>query len=118
MNKPKHFPDQSQSQPGDQYKMHPEPEIIRKSYKGSEKLNGKIALITGGDSGIGRSIAVHFAKEGADIAIVYLEEDEDAKTTQQMVEDAGQKCLLISGDIRDERFVMKWWKLASVISEN
>lgn len=104
MEKPKYFPEQSQSQPGDEHKMHPEPEIIRKSYKGSEKLKGKVALITGGDSGIGRSIAVHFAKEGADIAIVYLQEDKDAKATRQMVEDEGQKCLLISGDIRDEKF--------------
>lgn len=104
MNKPSHFPEQSQSQPGDEYKMHPEPEIIQKSYKGSEKLKGKIALITGGDSGIGRSVAVHFAKEGADIAVVYLEEDKDAKATQKMVEDEGRKCLLISGDIRNQNF--------------
>lgn len=104
MNKPSHFPEQSQSQPGDEYKMHPEPEIIRKSYKGSEKLKGKIALITGGDSGNGRSVAVHFAKEGADIAVVYLEEDKDAKATQKMVEDEGRKCLLISGDIRNQNF--------------
>lgn len=104
MAKPKHFPEQSQSQPGDEHKMHPEPEIIRKSYRGSEKLKGKIALITGGDSGIGRSIAVHFAKEGADVAVVYLEEDKDAKETRDMVEKEGRKCLLISGDIREEEF--------------
>lgn len=104
MAKPKHFPEQSQSQPGDEYKMRPEPEIIRKSYRGSEKLKGKIALITGGDSGIGRSIAVHFAKEGADVAVVYLEEDKDAKETRDMVEKEGRKCLLISGDIREEAF--------------
>lgn len=104
MSKPSHFPEQSQSQPGDQYKMHPEPEIIRDSYKGSEKLKNKVALITGGDSGIGRSIAVHFAKEGADIAIVYLEEDEDARKTKKMVEDERQKCLLISGDVRNKDF--------------
>lgn len=104
MNKPKEFPEQSQSQPGKEYKMHPEPEIIRDSYKGSEKLKGKIALITGGDSGIGRSVAVHFAREGADVAIVYLKEDKDAKETQELVEKEGQKCLIISGDLKDPEF--------------
>ena len=85
MGKPEKFPDQEQSQPGDEFKMQPEPEIIRKDYKGSDKLKSKIALITGGDSGIGRSGAVHFAREGADVAIVYLEEDEDAQKTKEMV---------------------------------
>lgn len=107
MSKPKKFPDQSQSEPGDQYKMHPEPEVIRKNYKGSEKLKEKIALITGGDSGIGRSVAVHFAREGADIAIVYLEESKDAKETQRMVEKEGRKCLIIKGDLKDEKFCKK-----------
>ena len=59
--------------------MNPEPEIIRKNYKGSDKLKDKVALITGGDSGIGRSVAVHFAREGANVAIIYLKEDKDAK---------------------------------------
>lgn len=104
MSKPKKFPEQSQSQPGDQYKMSPEPEIIRKSYKGSDKLKDKVAFITGGDSGIGRSVAVHFAREGADIAIVYLEENEDAKETKKMVEKEGRKCLIIKGDLKDEKF--------------
>ncbi len=104
MKKPRNFPDQEQSQPGDEFKMRPNPEIIRKDYKGSEKLKGKIALITGGDSGIGRSVAVHFAREGADIAIVYLEEDEDAKMTKKLVEKENQKCLIIKGDLRDEVF--------------
>lgn len=104
MSKPQKFPEQSQSQPGDEYKMHPEPEIIRKGYKGSGKLEGKIALITGGDSGIGRSIAVHFAREGADVAIVYLEENKDAKETKQMVETEGQKCLVLKGDLKEEEF--------------
>ncbi len=66
--------------------MTPEPEIIRESYRGSGKLTGQVALITGGDSGIGRVVAVHFAREGADVSIIYLEEDEDAETTKGMVE--------------------------------
>lgn len=66
-------------QPGIQSQMHPQPEVIKPNYQGSNKLKDKVALITGGDSGIGRSIAVLFAREGADIAICYLEEDEDAE---------------------------------------
>lgn len=104
MAKPKQFPEQSQSQPGKEHKMNPEPEIIRSTYKGSEKLKGKIALITGGDSGIGRSVAVHFAREGASVAIIYLEEDKDAKETQKLVEAEGQKCLIIEGDLKDSKF--------------
>lgn len=104
MAKPKSFPAQNQSQPGDEHKMMPEPEIIRKDYKGSGKLRGKIALITGGDSGIGRSAAVHFAREGADVAIVYLDENKDAKNTKKMIEKEGQKCLLLSGDVKNEKF--------------
>jgi len=104
MGKPEKFPDQEQSQPGDEYKMQPEPEIIRKDYKGCDKLNGKIALITGGDSGIGRSVALHFAREGADVAIVYLEEDADAQKTKEMVEKENRKCLIIKGDLKDEKF--------------
>lgn len=107
MSKPEEFPKQHQSQPGDQNKMHPEPEIIRKNYRGSGKLEGKIALITGGDSGIGRSVAVHFAKEGAKIAIVYLQEDDDAKETGEMVRDAGSECLIIEGDLKHEDFCRK-----------
>lgn len=84
--------------------MHPKPEIIKKSYSGSGKLQDKTALITGGDSGIGRSIAVHFAREGADIAIVYLNEDQDARKTKEMVENENRKCLLLAGDIRSEEF--------------
>lgn len=72
-------------QPGSEQEMHPRPEVIRKGYKGSDKLMNKTAIITGGDSGIGRSIAVHFAREGADVAIVFLNEGEDAKETKAMV---------------------------------
>ncbi|WP_178984095.1 SDR family oxidoreductase [Winogradskyella helgolandensis] len=100
MNKPKQFPDQSQELPGKESHMHPEPEVIRDDYKGSSKLHQKVALITGGDSGIGRSVAVHFAREGADIAIVYLSEDDDAKETQRLVEKEGQACLLIEADLK------------------
>jgi NAD(P)-dependent dehydrogenase (short-subunit alcohol dehydrogenase family) len=106
-NKPSSFPGQTQSQPGDEHKMRPEPEVIRDDYKGSEKLQGKKALITGGDSGIGRSAAVHFAREGADVAIVYLDEDKDAEETKQMIEKEGRKCVLIKGDLKDEGFCQK-----------
>ena len=85
--------------------MQPEPEVIRPNYKGSDKLKDKVALITGGDSGIGRSVAVHFAREGCDVAIVYLEQENyDAQTTKQLVEQEGRKCVLIPGDIREREF--------------
>lgn len=107
-NKPESLPPQKQKkQPGDEYKMTPEPEIIRDSYKGSDKLQGKAALITGGDSGIGRAVAVHFAREGADVAIVYLNEDKDAKDTKKMIEKEGRKCFIIAGDVGEEEFCKK-----------
>lgn len=104
MEKRKEFPKQKQKLPGNEHEMNPEPEIIRPNYKGSDKLKNKVALITGGDSGIGRSVAVHFAREGANIAIVYLKEDKDAKKTKQLVEDEGQECLIIRGDLKDSTF--------------
>lgn len=104
MANPKEFPQQSQSQPGDQHQMRPEPKIIRENYNGSDKLKGKVALITGGDSGIGRSVAIHFAREGADVAIVYLEEDKDAMDTQKMVREEGRKCIILAGDLKEEKF--------------
>jgi NAD(P)-dependent dehydrogenase (short-subunit alcohol dehydrogenase family) len=88
--------------PGRQRPMDPQPETIRAGYRGSGKLDGKIALITGGDSGIGRSVAVHFAREGADVAIMYLDEDEDARDTERMVAAEGRRCLLLRGDARSE----------------
>lgn len=97
-------PQSQEKQPGRESVMKPRPVFIRDNYRGSDKLQGKVALITGGDSGIGRATAVHFAREGADIAIVYLNEDEDAKETRQLVEQEGQECLLLAGDIRDEDF--------------
>ena len=80
---------------------------IRPNYIGSERLKGKVALITGGDSGIGRAVAVHYAVEGASVAIVYRKSDDDAKETQSMVADAGQECLLFKGDISNEAFCRK-----------
>lgn len=91
-------------QPGDQYAMQREPQTIRDYYRGSGKLEGKTALITGGDSGIGKSAAVHFAREGANVAIVYLDEDRDAHDTKKEIEQEGRKCLLIKGDLKDENF--------------
>lgn len=107
-------PKQSQSLPGEESEMDPKPVIIRDSYKGSDKLKNKVALITGGDSGIGRAVAVHFAREGADVAIIYLEEDEDAQKTKDLVEKEGQKCLILKGDIRKREFCDK--SLKEVIS--
>lgn len=99
------FPPQHQDvQPGLEYLMNPIPISDNPDYKGSGKLAGKIAIITGGDSGIGRAIAIGFAKEGADMAIVYLYEREDAEATKQMVERYGSRCLLIEGDLRMPAF--------------
>lgn len=102
---PTTFPEQHQdNQPGLEHKMSPLPLYHRPSYAGSDKLKGKTALITGGDSGIGRAIALHFAKEGANVAIVYYNETNDALLTKQLVEDEDQTCLLIQGDIGDDFF--------------
>lgn len=104
MDKEQPIPPQVQDQqPGLETEMTPQPEFIREGYKGSDKLKGKVALITGGDSGIGRAVAVHFAREGADVAIVYLNEDEDAEETRRLVEAEGRKCLNIRADIREEQ---------------
>ncbi len=103
-NKPVEFPEQEQTVPGLEYKMHPQPEYIRANYKGSDKLEGKAALITGGDSGIGRAVAVHFAREGADCAIIYLNEHKDADETKNLVEKEGRRCITIAGDIGDSEF--------------
>jgi len=95
---------QSQSRPGDEWKMDPRP-VYNASVKGLGKLDNKVLLITGGDSGIGRAVAVLFAREGADVAIVYLNEHKDAEETQAIIEkEHGKKCLLIPGDITKEKF--------------
>src|SRR5688572_27746387 len=90
-------------QPGTQRRMRPEPITIRDDYRGSGKLEGRVALITGGDSGIGRAVAVHFAREGCDVAIGYLDEEQDANETQRLVEAEGRRCVTIRGDLRNER---------------
>jgi hypothetical protein len=92
-------PAQQQEVPGVQSKMDPVPDCGEESYKGSGKMTGKVAVITGGDSGIGRAVAIAYAREGADVVISYLSEDSDAKEVAQYVEDAGRKALLISGDV-------------------
>ena len=107
MNKPTEFPEQNQELPGSEAAMKPNPEVIKKSYKGSGKLKEKAILITGGDSGIGRSVAVHAAREGANVAIIFLSEEEDAKETQRLVEMEGTICLLLKGDIKDRDFCKK-----------
>ncbi|GAA4460546.1 SDR family oxidoreductase [Nemorincola caseinilytica] len=81
--------------------------VIRPGYKGTDKLKDRIAIITGGDSGIGRSVAMHFAREGADIAIVYLQSDGDAKETEELITAEGRQCLLLKGDLAGEAFCRK-----------
>ena len=97
-------PPQQQKPPGKESEMKPHPKADDPHYQGSGKLHNKVALITGGDSGIGRAVAIAFAKEGADVAIVYLKEHEDAKETKNLVEKQGRRVLAIAGDLTDETF--------------
>ncbi len=99
------MPEQSQARPGLERDVHPRPQYRAPAYKGSGKLKGLAALITGGDSGIGRSVAVLFAREGADVAVIHLPAEEpDAKETVAAVEAEGRKCLTIAGDVKDPQF--------------
>jgi NAD(P)-dependent dehydrogenase (short-subunit alcohol dehydrogenase family) len=104
--------------------MRPAPEYIKPTYYGSGKLLNKVALVTGGDSGIGRAVCVHFAREGADVAIVYFNEDVDAEQTKDLVEAEGRRCLLLKGDVKKNSFckkavrrtVKEWGKLNILVN--
>ena len=126
-HKKRAMPAQAQrKQPGHQALMHPEPVTIRPTYRGSGKLMGKVALITGGDSGIGRSVAVHFAREGAKVAIAYLSEDADARETQRLIEQEGTEAQIIKSDLASpanchrtiERVVAKWGGLDVLVNNH
>jgi NAD(P)-dependent dehydrogenase (short-subunit alcohol dehydrogenase family) len=99
--RPESQPAQQQEVPGTLGQMDPKPDHGEESYRGSGRLTGKAAVITGGDSGIGRAVAIAFAREGADVLISYLNEHEDAKDTAKYVEEAGRKCVLVPGDLAD-----------------
>lgn len=103
-DRPEEVPPQEQQLPGSEAAMEPRPQYSAPYYQGSAKLRGKSALITGGDSGIGRSVAVLFAREGADVAITYLNEHEDATETAEAVRAEGARCLAIAGDLKDPAF--------------
>ncbi len=95
---------QLSTRPGIEAEMSDKPKEEKDSHRGSGKLANQVAIITGGDSGIGRAVAIAFAKEGADVAVMYLNEHEDAQETQRLVEEKGRRCLLIAGDVGDENF--------------
>lgn len=102
-SKPSFPPQHQNKQPGDEHKMNPEPECLP-FYQGVNKFKNQVVLISGGDSGIGRAVSLAFANEGANIAIIYKNEDKDARITHQMIESFGTKCLLIPGDISNKSF--------------
>jgi hypothetical protein len=98
------FKGQDQKHPGQEKEMEPRPDHGEESYKGLGRLKNKVAVVTGGDSGIGKAVCIAYAREGADIVCSYLSEDEDAKDTKKWVEEAGRKCILVPGDIsKDEQ---------------
>src|SRR5687768_9832979 len=96
------YPEQEQEMPGSEQKMDPKPDHGERTYRGSGKLAGRKALITGGDSGIGKAVAIAFGREGADVLISYLNEEEDANEVAEYVKEAGQKAILVPGDISSE----------------
>jgi NAD(P)-dependent dehydrogenase (short-subunit alcohol dehydrogenase family) len=102
---PSHHPPQEQDrQPGREAAMRPTPRAEMRDYRGAGKLASKTALISGGDSGIGRAVAIGYAKEGADVAILYLEEHDDAEATRALIEQEGRRCIALAGDVGDEGF--------------
>ncbi|MBC5784917.1 SDR family oxidoreductase [Ramlibacter sp. USB13] len=103
-NYPSEIPAQHLQKPGQEADMELKPQFMAPDYKGSGKLDGMKALITGGDSGIGRAVAVLYAREGADVAIVYLSSHEDAEETKRCIEKEGRKCILMAGDVKDSAF--------------
>lgn len=117
-------PQHQEQRPGREYRMDPEPVYYRESYRPAGKLTGKVAVITGADSGIGRSIAVHFAKEGAIVVMVYLEEHADAEETRRLVEACGTEMLYFAGDIIDDYLcqrvvdetLRKWGKIDILVN--
>ena len=101
---PGKMPKQHLRKPGNEHELELQPRFLAPHYRGSGKLEGRVALVTGGDSGIGRAVAVLFAREGADVALVYLDEHEDAATTCDYVEREGRHCLTLPGDVKDAAF--------------
>ena len=104
---PGRLPAQHIAKPGKESELALEPRFLAPDYRGSGKLQGMVALVTGGDSGIGRAVAVLFAREGADVAILYLNERADAEETRRYVEAEGRRCLAIAGDVKDSTFCRK-----------